>query len=341
MNNIYKLIFFMTLISGTLISISSYSWIGTWMGLEINLVSFIPLINNSKNLFSSESSMKYFLVQALASSSFLFSIITLMILNNLNEMLILNKSLILIMNSSLLMKMGAAPFHFWFPEIMSKLNWMQSMILLTWQKIAPMVLIMYNFKSTNFMMFIILMSVTTGSILGLNQTLLQKIMAYSSINHIGWMLSSMFFKENIWFIYFIIYSMVTISLIMILMTFNVYHIKQLFMLMNNNMMLKFSFIINFLSLGGLPPFLGFLPKWIIIQNMIQSKIFLLTFLMIMMALITLFFYLRITFSLILFSYNETNWLLNSNKLKNKKLLFFINMMSILGLMFSTMIINII
>nr|ANJ70368.1 NADH dehydrogenase subunit 2 [Contacyphon variabilis] len=339
MNNIYKIIFFTTLISGTLISISSSSWLGTWMGLEINLISFVPLISNSKNLFSSESAMKYFLVQALASTSFLFSIILLMILNSLNEFSLTNWSLITILNSSLYLKMGAAPLHFWFPEVMSKLNWSQSMILLTWQKIAPMMLLTYTMSNNIFSYLIIISSVCVGSIIGLNQTMMQKLMAYSSINHIGWMLASMLFMENIWLIYFTIYSSVTILLVLLMKNLNIFFLKQLFINMNNSS-LKFSFIINFLSLGGLPPFLGFLPKWIIIQNMINESMFMLTFIMIMMTMITLFFYLRVTFSILLINYNENNWKPNL-KFKNKKFIFFLNMISLSGLVMSTIIINMI
>nr|YP_002265484.1 NADH dehydrogenase subunit 2 [Contacyphon sp. BT0012]ACF35069.1 NADH dehydrogenase subunit 2 [Contacyphon sp. BT0012] len=339
MNNIYKIIFFTTLISGTLISISSSSWMGTWMGLEINLISFVPLISNSKNLFSSESAMKYFLVQALASTSFLFSIILLMILNSLNEFSLMNWSLIMILNSSLYLKMGAAPLHFWFPEVTSKLNWSQSMILLTWQKIAPMMLLTYTMPNNIFSYLIIISSVCVGSIIGLNQTMMQKLMAYSSINHMGWMLASMLFMENIWMIYFTIYSSVTILLMMLMKNLNIFFMKQLFINMNNSS-LKFSFIINFLSLGGLPPFLGFLPKWIIIQNMINENMFMLTFIMIMMTMITLFFYLRVTFSILLINYNENNWKPNL-KFKNKKFIFILNMISISGLVMSTIIINMI
>ena len=81
------------------------------MGLEINLLSFIPLIINSKNLFSSESSLKYFLTQALASSIFLFSIILFFLFNNFNRYEF-NFYFLILLNSSLIIKIGAAPFHF-------------------------------------------------------------------------------------------------------------------------------------------------------------------------------------------------------------------------------------
>nr|YP_010385126.1 NADH dehydrogenase subunit 2 [Elodes marginata]UPL65136.1 NADH dehydrogenase subunit 2 [Elodes marginata] len=335
MNNIYKMIFFITAIVGTLISISSYSWIGTWMGLEINLISFIPLINDKKNPLSAESSMKYFLVQALASSALLFSVMILM-MNNFSQKIA--PMILLILNSALLMKMGAAPFHFWVPQIMIQMNWNKNMILLTSQKIAPMILLMYTNNSVNFMMMMIIMSMTVGSIMGLNQTNLKTIMAYSSINHTGWMISAMLLMENIWMTYFIIYCMISLSMMKILKIMNINHLKQLYFSSNKSMLIKFSFIINFLSMGGLPPFLGFLPKLLIIQNLIFIGFKLMAFMMIMLTMITLFFYLRVTFSILMMNFNNFSWKINV-KFFNNKIIFVINSMSLTGLIFLTNIIN--
>nr|ARH54650.1 NADH dehydrogenase subunit 2 [Scirtes orbicularis] len=332
MNKMYKLLFFMTLISGTMISISSSSWLGVWMGMEINLISFIPLISNEKNNFSSESSMKYFIVQALASTVLLFSILLLM-LNKYNVMTII----FIMMNSALFLKMGAAPFHFWFPEVLSKMNWNQSMILLTWQKIAPMMIISYSIKMNNFTTMIILLSALVGSIMGLNQTMIQKLMAYSSINHMSWMISAMMIKENIWLVYFIIYSLITLSITTMMNEIKSFHMKQMFLLMNNNPLMKFFFIINFLSLGGLPPFIGFFPKWIIIVSMIEQNLLILTFLMIMFTLITLFFYLRMTFSMISINMNENKW--NKNININKMTTTMMSSISISGMIISTILVN--
>nr|YP_010166751.1 NADH dehydrogenase subunit 2 [Rhithrodytes bimaculatus]QRV62855.1 NADH dehydrogenase subunit 2 [Rhithrodytes bimaculatus] len=310
---IYKIMFLSILMTSTIISISSMSWLGTWMGLEINLLSFIPLMSSKNNFNSSESSIKYFLVQALTSSMFLFSIIMMMYNSKMsNEIFLMNNSIIMIMNSTILMKMGAAPFHFWFPEIMENLNWMNSLILMTWQKIAPMIILSYMINMNFYISSIIITSSFIGSIGGLNQTNLRKILAYSSINHIAWMLSSLLMNETLWIIYFSIYSIINISIISIFHKFNINNLKQMFSSMNNNFMMKFFTMMNFLSLGGLPPFLGFIPKWMIIQNL-SYNFFLLNLFMIMMTLITLFFYIRISYSSMIISSNE----LNFNLLKNK------------------------
>nr|ANJ70355.1 NADH dehydrogenase subunit 2 [Colymbetes fuscus] len=338
----YKLIFLTTLFMGTMISISSYSWLGAWMGLEINLLSFIPLLNKKNNPYSSEASIKYFLVQALASTIFLFSILMMMIKSNfISEMMILNKFLMMTINSALLMKMGAAPFHFWFPEIIEGMNWINSLILMTWQKIAPMMLISYTLKISNYIFIIIILSTLIGSIGGLNQISLRKILAYSSINHIGWMISTFLNNEMIWILilYFFIYSLISLTLTMMFNNFNIFFLKQMYLLMSKNYIIKFSMLLNMLSLGGLPPFLGFLPKWIIIQNLSSKYMFLLLF-MIMMSLITLFFYLRIAYSSIMLSHNEINYnlMLNLN-MKNNMIILMLTFISINGLILYTILFN--
>nr|AEZ35028.1 NADH dehydrogenase subunit 2 [Amiota aculeata] len=307
-NNSSKILFFMVLILGTMITVSSNSWLGAWMGLEINLLSFIPLMSDNSNLMSTESSLKYFLTQALASTVLLFSIILLMLKNNMtmeyNYMFIQ-----MIMLSSLLLKSGAAPFHFWFPNLMEGLTWMNALILMTWQKIAPLMLISYlNIKEL--LMISIILSVIIGALGGLNQTSLRKLMAFSSINHLGWMLSALNISELVWLLYFSFYSFLSITLTFMFNMFKSYHLNQLFTVYFNSKILKFTLFMNFLSLGGLPPFLGFFPKWIVIQQLsFNGQLFLLIILMIS-TLVTLFFYLRICYSAFMLNYYENNWMIN-------------------------------
>nr|AST14965.1 NADH dehydrogenase subunit 2 [Galeruca sp. EMHAU-15083109] len=304
MIKLYKLLFFNSLLLGSLIAISAYSWLNMWIGLEINLLSIIPLFKAHNNVYPAEAALKYFIVQALASTMILFAII--MTLSSSEFMYMPEMQWFpMILNSALFTKMGAAPFHAWFPEVMEGLNWLNSLLLLTWQKLAPMILVMYNLKMTLFLSIIILISSLIGGILGLNQVSLRKIMAYSSINHIAWMLASMLTYKMIWLIYFLIYSSISINLIIIFNQLNCFYLKQLFSAINSNKLVKLFFILNFLSLGGLPPFLGFLPKWLVVNELINNNFFTISLILILMTLITLFFYIRITFSTFTLTSNET------------------------------------
>nr|AUN44042.1 NADH dehydrogenase subunit 2 [Pseudostegana sp. 2137] len=334
MLNSSKILFVMIMMTGTMITITSNSWLSAWMGLEINLLSFIPLMsdnNNNNNLSMTEASLKYFLTQALASSVLLFSIILMMLKNIIIE---LNYSYISsMMFSSLLMKSGAAPFHFWFPNMMEGLTWTNSLILMTWQKIAPLMLISYI--NLNFLLKTsVILSVIIGALGGMNQTSLRKLMAFSSINHLGWMLMSLNISENYWLIYFLFYSFLSMTIIFLFNIFKIFHFNQMFSLFYNSKMMKFLLFMNFLSLGGLPPFMGFLPKWLVIQQLVSNNNLFLMFIMVLSALITLFFYLRICYSAFMLNYFENNWMLGMNlNFLSLYFCYFFSFISIFGLIF--------
>lgn len=205
------------------------------------------------------------------------------------------------------LKLGAAPLHFWLPNLIEGLSWTNTLILLTWQKLAPLIIIAYS-RTIGLITLFIIISSFVGRIRGLNQTSLRKILTFSSINHIGWLLAGILFNNLIWLFYFLLYFLTNASIILIFKLLNISHINQLFLFKNNTPLIKFCFIINFLSLGGLPPFLGFLPKWIIIEEIIKINQLILLLFIIIMTLITLFFYIRISFSSFLISYPKNNWM---------------------------------
>nr|YP_009389822.1 NADH dehydrogenase subunit 2 [Pternoscirta caliginosa]ANJ44388.1 NADH dehydrogenase subunit 2 [Pternoscirta caliginosa] len=330
MYNSMKLLFLSSMMMGTILSISSNSWMSIWMGLEINLLSFIPMLTDNKNLMINESAIKYFIIQALASTMLLISVLTIQMKYNtwwekedIPSMMIM---------SSMMMKMGAAPFHFWLPEVMSSTSWPNCMILLTWQKIAPMMAISYCFKMSWFIFMTIMMSIIVGALGGLNQTSLRQIMAYSSINHLGWMISSMVISENMWELYFCIYSMLNIILVLLFKTMNLSFLNQTYSMKNSKIEIKFMLMMTLLSLGGLPPMLGFLPKWIIIQTLIYNSMTLMVTTMILFTIITLYYYMRISFSAIILSNTENSWL-NQIKPKNSGMMLpMMSTFSLLGLM---------
>nr|UGN61771.1 NADH dehydrogenase subunit 2 [Cryptocercus sp. 2 ZQW-2021c] len=339
-NNPTKVLLMLTMMSGILISMSSNSWIGAWMGLEINLMSFIPLMSNNKNTYTTESSLKYFIIQAMSSSFLLFIIMMKVMMEDMFTMENDNISTMIIM-TPLLLKSGAAPFHWWFPSVMEGMSWTNCLLLMTTQKMAPMMLISYMMKMNSFSSIIILTSTIVGAIGGLNQLSIRKILTYSSINHTGWMLAALMINENMWIMYFMIYSLLTMTIVMIIKPFNTSFINQT-LLMNKEMnTMKFMMFTTLLSMGGLPPFLGFLPKWIIIQMMIINNMYIIMTMMVVMSLMTLYFYLRISYSSFMMLHIEPKW--NISYFKNNKFMMYTSMMfsmSMMNLMICTMMINI-
>nr|YP_009564010.1 NADH dehydrogenase subunit 2 [Gebiacantha plantae]QAX91360.1 NADH dehydrogenase subunit 2 [Gebiacantha plantae] len=304
--SIFHPMFFITLILGVLISISSSSWFAAWVGLELNLLSFIPIIAIKKNSFSSEASLKYFLVQALGSAT-IIAAASLTLSSSLNTNLLIE--------SSLLLKMGAAPFHFWFPQVMEGLDWASAIVLMTIQKTAPMVLISYTLSSPlnqTYLMMFALTSSLVGAFGGINQTMLRKILAFSSINHMSWMLLSMSLSETYWLYYFIFYCIISSSIGVLFLFQQAFHISHL---SSNSTppMVKLLTLISLLSLGGLPPFVGFFPKWLIIQQLALGLQMVPLLVMLFAALITLYYYLRIIISSVTLHSLKTTWSLTQYK----------------------------
>nr|UJG45345.1 NADH dehydrogenase subunit 2 [Aquarius najas] len=308
-----KMMALFTLILSTIMIMSSENWFSMWMGLEINMLSFIPLMEKSKNYKSSESKMMYFLIQSLSSIMFLFMIITtpMMMINEI----IMNKMNIIILTMSMMMKLGVAPLHMWFINIMNKISWNNCLILMTWQKMGPM-LILSNIQNNNMVInMCAIMSAMIGAIGGINQTSMKKIMAFSSVNHLGWMILCLNYDNEMWIKYLMIYS---IMIIMLTTTFNknsINFINQMNMMTKNNTE-KINIMIMFLSLGGLPPFIGFLPKWIVIQSSIYEGSMTTIMILMFTSMVTLFYYMRMM-SPIIMNFNMMNkWNNKNNNLKN-------------------------
>uniref|UniRef100_A0AAU7YRI1 NADH-ubiquinone oxidoreductase chain 2 n=1 Tax=Potamanthus sp. 02WZ10 TaxID=3126548 RepID=A0AAU7YRI1_9INSE len=329
-----RLLFISTLITGTLIVTSSSTWLGAWVGLEINLLSFIPLMTQN-NQFAAEAALKYFLVQALASAMLLFSILLSFMITSGGLPPVASSTLIPL-SSALFLKMGAAPFHFWFPGVMEGLSWFGNLTLMTWQKIAPIMLMSYLTTSSLLFSSIILLSILAGSLGGLNQTSLRKIMAYSSINHLGWMIAASIMGDNFWLMYFSFYSFLSLIMVLIFNQFQLSHINQAYSLTMINTPVKLLLFGNLLSLGGLPPFLGFLPKWLIIQNMAQMNLYFMITFMVTFTLITLFFYLRIAYGAYMLTHQEPKW--NSHPSSVSPSILYLSSISLLGLSLSSLII---
>lgn len=191
-------------------------------------------------------------------------------------------------------------------------------------------------NSTLFFRIVIILRTLIRGIIGINQTRLRKILAYSSINHISWIIATLIFFKTLWLIYFLIYRIISLNLILIFNNFNIFYFKQIFNYLKSPL-LKLFFILNFFSLGGLPPFLGFFPKWLTIQYIIINNLIITSFLIILITLITLFFYIRLTFSALTLKTSYQKFKIN--KIPNLYYTLRFNLITIFSLIFVTLIIN--
>nr|YP_009469092.1 NADH dehydrogenase subunit 2 [Armillifer grandis]AVC55706.1 NADH dehydrogenase subunit 2 [Armillifer grandis] len=276
------LIFLPLLIMSTIIALSSTSWLIMWLSLETNLISFIPMISYPKNQFFSKSAMKYFLIQSSSSITFLFLTIFLASLPSL--LLKLQPIITLIM----IMKSGSAPFHHWFITITNNISWSSLLLLLTWQKIIPFLII--SLMNTWVILPLAILNLIIGSTSGISTPSTRLIMTYSSLSHQGWMYSSMMFSDSLWMFYLMIYSM---NFTLCLLPFNLMNNTSL----NNPPTLypsKIPLFISLMNLAGMPPLPGFIPKWIILE-VIPTHFILLSFFLITSATLSIFFYMQMTF----------------------------------------------
>nr|WOW98983.1 NADH dehydrogenase subunit 2 [Cixiini sp.] len=277
--NSSKLLFLLSLMLSTMMSINSNNWLTLWMTLEINMFMFLPMMAKKK---MKDQPMKYFIIQSLSSSMIVSSIL----INSINQTP-LNQSMMLVI--SFMLKLGLAPLHMWVPTIMNKMNWMNCLIMSSILKISPMTFVsqMMSFKM---FLFPLILSLFAGSISGLKQTSMKKIMAYSSVSNSTWMVTSFLLKKSTAMIFMMIYSLMNMLIMMNLKKNNLIYLNQ----MNSKpIKQKLNFMLSMLSLSGLPPTIGFFNKWMILKETIKFSL-MLSILMILTSTISMFFYLRMS-----------------------------------------------
>lgn len=298
-----------TIMTGTMIVILSSHWLLIWIGFEINMLAIIPILIKKYNPRAIEASTKYFLTQATASILLMIGVtINLLYSGQWVISKISNPIASIMITTALTIKLGLSPFHFWVPEVTQGITLISGIILLTWQKIAP-ISILYQISpsiNTNLLILIALSSVLVGGWGGLNQTQLRKIIAYSSIAHIGWIAAIITYNPTIIILNLTLYILITLSSFILFIlnssttTLSLSHIWNKFPLITSII------LILILSLGGLPPLSGFIPKWIIIQELTKNNIIIIPTLMAITALLNLYFYLRLTYSTALTIFPSTN-----------------------------------
>uniref|UniRef100_UPI0030E1A6A2 NADH dehydrogenase subunit 2 n=1 Tax=Synelmis amoureuxi TaxID=3053537 RepID=UPI0030E1A6A2 len=294
----YFLLFSSTMALGTLMALSANQWIFIWIGLELNLMSFIPLMTSQQSSQGTEAAIKYFLAQAMGSGLLLLGGISLMY----HPMMILSPSISsLLILFSLLLKLGMAPLHFWFPPVMASLSWPMCLLISTWQKVAPMLLILYltNTLWTQYTPIIASLGAIVGGIGGINQTQLRPLLAYSSIGHMAWILAISPSSSSLSITYFLIYLIIILSIMLPLTYLSISSSNQTSTLSHQPKWFQILLLMSLLSLGGLPPLTGFIPKLFAI-NILSStnQIVLLTFL-ILGSLMNLSYYLNLFFNIFL------------------------------------------
>nr|AAT78266.1 NADH dehydrogenase subunit 2 [Anolis sagrei] len=293
------MILLLSLATGTIITITSHHWLLAWIGLEINTLSIIPIISMTHHPRSTEASTKYFLTQAAASALILFSsMINAWETGTWDITQLSSTPSHILLTAALAMKLGLVPMHFWLPEVLQGSTLMTAFIITTWQKIAPMTLIYLtiNSLSTTILLFMGLMSTIIAGWAGLNQTQTRKIMAYSSIAHLGWMIAISSIMTHLMVMNLLIYLIMTSALFQALILSKSKTIQDTTTTWALSPVIATMTMTLLLSLGGLPPLAGFMPKWLILEELVTQNLFTMATVMALSALLSLFFYLRLTYT---------------------------------------------
>ena len=317
------LILFATL--GMLLMISSNNLMAMYLSIELQSLALYVLATIKRDsLYSAESGVKYFILGALSSGILLygFSLIygftgstsfediklILSESNNLSLGLIFGLVFIIV---GLAFKISAVPFHMWTPDVYQGAPTSITAFFAIVPKIAAIALIFrfclepfgdhYN-EWGQIVFFLSVASMFLGAIAAINQSNIKRLLAYSSIVHVGYVLIALAAANNEGVksaaIYMFIYMIMNISVFTILLSLKksnqyIENISDLDGLSKSNPIISISLAIIMLSMAGIPPFIGFFGKFYVFVAAIESGLYLLSILGVLASVVSAYYYLRI------------------------------------------------
>lgn len=326
-------------IFGIITVISSNDLMLLYLALELQSLSIYALVSSKANSnTSAEAGLKYFILGSFISGFLLYGISIIYLITgttNLKsiELLILDINFIninttvlaiILITISLLFKLSAAPFHNWTPDVFDGSPTAVTLFIATVPKIAIFYLIVnilfltfYNMSSNWSSILLIsgLISIIIGCLGGLYQTKIKRLLAYSTINNMGFILVglSLNLKESIEvsLFYLIVYIVLNTGLFATLILFiknrygkELIYIQELSEIYKSNNTLGIIFGLNLFSLIGLPPLAGFLSKAYILILLVQNNLYSISIFIVIMSVITSVYYLRL---IKIVFFNKENW----------------------------------
>ena len=312
-------------IVGMLLMISSNDLLSLFMSMELQSLSLYILVSFSRDDFtSSEAGVKYFIIGSLSTCIFLFGtslVYGLVGSTSFNEisvfmsdlystptMLIVGLIFILV---SLSLKISAAPFHMWTPDVYQGAPSIITTLLSTLPKIAAfgvlIRLLVYPFGEiiVDWGKILIILSISSmliGSLGALRQTDLKRLMAYSTINHIGFILMGLIpgSEDGITSIciYLIFYITMNLGIFLFILNMqrdqvSVTSIKDLSGLYRSQPLTAGCVSIILFSMAGIPPMAGFIGKLIILNIVIDNNLIFLAVIAVLTSVIAAFYYIRL------------------------------------------------
>ncbi len=339
--NLYRyeyILFILFAILGSFVLISSDNFLTAFIGLELQSLSlYLMAAFNTKNLKSNEAGIKYFSLGALSSGFLLFGISMIYYdtssfymqnLNNFTTISEIGLSLILI---SLFFKVSAAPFHIWTPDVYEGSPTISTLFFASLPKFASLIFLFRVYQELNIsgiqsldyiFKIVCAISLLVGVYGAITQKVIKRLLAFSSINHIGFMLLGImcyqFMSEGTLFFYLIIYLVTTFGIFAVLLNLRTVEgeftkISQLNGLRFTSNSKSISMLVFFFSLAGIPPFAGFFAKFFILSASITDGFFFLSIVAVLSSVIAAFYYLTIIKNMF-FNKSEIELLDDNNKI---------------------------
>ena len=321
-NNFEYPILILSSLLGMMIMISSNDLIIFYMGLELQSLSLYVLSAIKRdNIRSSEAGLKFFVLSALSSGLLLYGCALIygftgstnfdVIADNLKENNIGSIFGVVFIITALAFKISAVPFHMWAPDVYEGSPTSVTSFFVLVPKIAAISIII-RFMYVPFIniinqwqiiiIFLSIASMVLGAVAAIGQSNIKRLMAYSSIGHMGYALAGIATGTisgiNSTIIYLIIYLIMNLGVFACIFSMkkkNIYfeNIDDLAGLSKNRPLLSFGFLIFMFSLAGIPPLAGFFAKFYVFMAVIESKMYLLAIIGLVTTVVSAFYYLRI------------------------------------------------
>lgn len=293
---------------GSVILILSDNLIILYLGLELQTFSiFILIAKNRNSIKGSEAGLKYFMLGAISSGFFLLSLVILFLYGldlNLKYILLLKEdpivyTSIILITVSFCFKLSLFPFHFWIPDIYEGSSWDIVSLVATLPKISMICVLIQILSNSNIILVSSLLSIGIGTLGALNQTKIKRLLAYSGISHMGFIILGLTCISSqgstIGSLYLIIYVLTMLSMFILIINGNYKsdYIIELGGIKLINNITAITFILLILSIAGIPPLSGFISKWYLIWVVMDSQFNISSFIIIIFSAIGIGYYLRI------------------------------------------------
>ena len=331
------ILFILFAILGSFVLISSDNFLTAFIGLELQSLSlYLMAAFNTKNLNSNEAGIKYFSLGALSSGFLLFGISMIYFdtasftFQNLADFSTISEVGLALVLIALFFKVSAAPFHIWTPDVYEGSPTISALFFASLPKFASLIFLFRIYHELNIskidslnyiFQLVCAISLLVGVYGAITQKVIKRLLAFSSINHIGFILlaimSYQYMSEGTIFFYLIIYLVTIFGVFSVILNLRTSEgeitlLTGLNGLKASSRSKAISMLVFLFSLAGIPPFAGFFAKFFILSASINEGLYLLSVIAVISSVIAAFYYLSVIKNMF-FNESENDLLLDNSK----------------------------